>query len=236
MKRVFISYATEDYDFALKIYESLKHEGAEPWLDREDLLPGQNWKQVIKQVIKASHYFLTLLSSRSVSKRGFVQEEQRAAFEEARRYPPDKIFIIPVRLDDCESPYEELQDIHCADLSVASSYEEVIRKILKAMEISRQEPITSRASETDRFKETLSDLEKWKQVHHDAQDLFNRLNIPFELLTKCRYEENPGLLDYAAEKWYALCMPKLKSVLKKIRSAQYPDHDLFDILQQPLMI
>lgn len=51
MKRIFISYATEDYDFALKIYESLKREGAEPWLDRKDLLPGQNWKQVIKQVI-----------------------------------------------------------------------------------------------------------------------------------------------------------------------------------------
>jgi len=56
--------------------------------------------------------------------------------------------------------------------------------------------------------------------------------IPFELLIKCRYKASPDILDYAAEKWHGLCMPKLKSVLKNIASPQYPDHDLFDILQR----
>ena len=233
MKRIFISYATEDYDLALRIYNDLKEKGAEPWLDIEDLLPGQNWKIIIKDVIRDSDYFLTLLSSRSVSKKGFVQEEQRVAFEEARTYPPDKIFIIPVRLDDCQSPYKELQDIHYADLSV-SPYEDVIINILRAMDIAPGDPTGTHPSEINEFKETISELERWKQVHHDAQDLFNRMNIPLELLIRCRYKATPELLDYAAEKWYGLCVPKLKFVLKKIGADQYPEHDLLDMLQQEM--
>ncbi len=171
MKRIFISYATEDYDVALRIYNDLRREGTEPWLDRKDLLPGQKWKKVIKQVIKGSDYFLTLLSSHSVSKTGFVQEEQQAAFEEARKCPPDKVFIIPARLDDCQPPYEELQDIHRVD--IFDSYEDAVSNILRTMKISHKEPVTSYPPETYEFQETVSELEKWKRVHHDAQDLFN---------------------------------------------------------------
>ena len=43
--KVFISYGKEDQAIALKIYHDLKKSGASPWIDSEDILPGQNWKR-----------------------------------------------------------------------------------------------------------------------------------------------------------------------------------------------
>ena len=37
------------------------------------------------------------------------------ALEVFRRYPQNAIFYIPVRLDDCKIPYEELKSIHHVD-------------------------------------------------------------------------------------------------------------------------
>lgn len=56
--KVFISYATEDYDKARRVYDDLKKAGVEPWLDRVDLLPGEKWKFAIKKAIRERKYFL----------------------------------------------------------------------------------------------------------------------------------------------------------------------------------
>jgi hypothetical protein len=42
-RHVFISYAREDYNLAKRLYVSLSSLGINAWLDRENLLPGQNW-------------------------------------------------------------------------------------------------------------------------------------------------------------------------------------------------
>ena len=46
-KTIFISYANEDSEIAKKLYYDLKKEGFIPWIDFEDLKPGQNWKDAI---------------------------------------------------------------------------------------------------------------------------------------------------------------------------------------------
>ncbi len=60
--KVFISYAAEDYEIAKKLYDDLKKADIQPWMDREDLLAGQNWREIIPQVIRDSSYFLLLIS------------------------------------------------------------------------------------------------------------------------------------------------------------------------------
>lgn len=81
MSRVFISYAREDSAMARRLYGDLAASGHTPWLDSENLLPGERWRRAIQLAIKESDYFLALLSSSSVSKRGFVQKEVLAAIE-----------------------------------------------------------------------------------------------------------------------------------------------------------
>jgi hypothetical protein len=109
---VFISYAEEDSKSAKRLYDDLKRTNLTPWLDKESILLGQNWENEIGKAIKNSRYFIALLSANSVAKRGYVQKELKGALEEQDKFPESGIYLIPVRLDDCEMPYEKLGKIH----------------------------------------------------------------------------------------------------------------------------
>jgi len=148
---IFISYAREDFDSAKKLYNELKNAnelkkaGLKPWLDKEDLVPGTDWEQEIKKAIRKSRFFIPLFSSTSVKKTGQVQNEFNFGMSVFKTYPPDEIFYIPVRLDDCEIPYQELRPIHHADLFPIgndNAWNEGIRHIIKAINLPpRPRPI-----------------------------------------------------------------------------------------------
>jgi hypothetical protein len=135
-KTVFISYAREDFESAKRLYNDLKKAGLAPWLDKYTILPGQNWKDKIKDAIKNSRYFIPIFSSTSIKKIGVIQTEYKFALDYADRYPPGMIFAIPVRLDDCKIPYSNLQDIHHVDLFPNNKWKEGINSILQAIEYS----------------------------------------------------------------------------------------------------
>ncbi len=127
--QIFLSYAKEDKDVAKKLYNDLRREGLELWIDTENLLPGQDWKIMISQAIKNSQYFLALLSSCSVSKTGFVQKELKLALELLDEMSPYKIFIIPVRINECRLADNKLQHLHWVDLF--PSYKKGLEQILR---------------------------------------------------------------------------------------------------------
>jgi len=126
-KQVFISYAREDKEIARELYSDLKKIGLNPWLDIENLLGGHNWRSAINQAINESSYFIALLSSNSISKRGYVQKELKIALDLLDEFPKDEIFIIPVRLDDCKPIDEKIEELNWVDLS--PSYKEGFEKI-----------------------------------------------------------------------------------------------------------
>jgi hypothetical protein len=132
--KVFISYARADLQIAKKLYNDLKTLGVKPWLDIEDLLPGQPWKIAIKRAIKESNYFIALLSNHSVSKIGFVQSELKQALEVLNEFPEGKIFLIPVRADECAPSHEKLEDLNWVDLF--PSYENGLHKIKSVFDYS----------------------------------------------------------------------------------------------------
>ena len=101
---VFISYAKEDINFAQKVYDYLENLGFEPWLDKKKLLVGQNWKIEIDKALRKANFIVLLLSSTSVSKRGFVQREFKAALDFYQDKLEDDVFIIPLKINDCEVP------------------------------------------------------------------------------------------------------------------------------------
>ena len=128
-KTVFISHAKEDAATARKLNDDLEREGFSTWFDEKDLLPGQNWKIAIRQAIRKCDYFITLLSTKAVRKRGFVQAEQKLAYDVMDEMPETDIFIIPARIDDCEIPYH-LEDRHFVNLF--PDYQQGLRQILRA--------------------------------------------------------------------------------------------------------
>jgi hypothetical protein len=117
----FLSYAKEDSLQVRRIYARLQGDGLQPWLDEHDLLPGQDWEQVIRSVIRGSSAFVVFLSKNAVSKTGYIQKEIREALEVTERLPEGRIFILPVRLDDCPVP-ERLQRWHWIDLYRKGGY------------------------------------------------------------------------------------------------------------------
>ena len=68
--QIFIAHASEDKPQIRELYNKLKAAGYRPWLDEEDLIPGQNWREEIPKALKNSDLFLACLSYTSISKRG----------------------------------------------------------------------------------------------------------------------------------------------------------------------
>jgi hypothetical protein len=122
---VFISYAREDSGAAKRLQIDLKSAGLNPWLDKECLIGGQNWKISIDSAI------IPLFSSISVGKRGYVQREFKYALEVFDEFPESEIFVIPCRLDNCEIPYHKLKNIEYVDLF--PTWEEGMRRVFRAM-------------------------------------------------------------------------------------------------------
>ena len=127
----FISYAREDVNVAQKLYGDLRTAGAQPWIDVEDLLGGQDFELTITNAIRTSSHFLALISANSVNKRGFVQKELRHALEILQTFPPSETFLIPVRLNSTKPRHEILSALHWIDLF--PSYQDGFNRLKRSL-------------------------------------------------------------------------------------------------------
>ena len=107
--QIFLSYAREDEEKVENLYRKLSDAGFKPWMDKKDILPGEKWKSSIQTAIRRSDFFLACLSVNSVNKRGFLQKEIKDALDIWQEMLDSDIYLIPVRLEDCEAP-ERLGD------------------------------------------------------------------------------------------------------------------------------
>lgn len=134
MSKIFISYAHEDYGAAKRIYDVFTSKNENMWLDEECLLPGQDWRNEINKAINRSSFFLLLLSNNSVQEGCFVQEEILEALKIVDDLPNDLIFIIPIRLENCEIP-ERIINLHYVDMF--PDFEDAIQKIANSIKTRR---------------------------------------------------------------------------------------------------
>ena|ERR1041385_3958635 len=103
---VFISYAKEDSEKVSRIHADLKASGYQPWMDVHDIAPGQDWKFALQRAISTCDAAIICLSTKSVSKTGYVQVEVKEFLEQRKRRPEGSIYLIPVRLEPCQIPSE----------------------------------------------------------------------------------------------------------------------------------
>ena len=111
---VFISHANEDNAAAKRLAKRLKDDGFDPWVDEERLLPGQDWGLEIEKAMRESGAILLCFSQESVSKESYIQKEYKRAMRIQEEKPEGTIFVIPVRLDNCELPFY-LREIQWVD-------------------------------------------------------------------------------------------------------------------------
>lgn len=103
--RVFLCHSSQDKPIVRELYQRLLAEGwIDPWLDEEKLLPGQNWDMEIEKAVEVADVVIVCVSNKSVNKEGYVQKEIRKVLDISDQKPDGTIFIIPLRLEDCEPP------------------------------------------------------------------------------------------------------------------------------------
>jgi sugar/nucleoside kinase (ribokinase family) len=126
--QIFISYAREDEEKVQEFYQKLSDAGFKPWMDKEDIVGGERWKSRIPQAIRRSDFFLACMSANSVTKRGWIQKEIRDALDIWQEKLDSDIYLIPVRLEDCEVP-ESLCDFQWVDLFKEEGWTRLVEAI-----------------------------------------------------------------------------------------------------------
>ena len=102
--RIFLCHASPDKPAVTELYDRLLAAGFDPWLDRKKIKFGQDWRQAIRLAIENSDLILVCLSNRSLKRDGYLQQEIEDVLNVADRQSAGKIFVIPLRLEDCEVP------------------------------------------------------------------------------------------------------------------------------------
>jgi hypothetical protein len=137
--KVFLCHASENKPIVQGLYDDLAAAGFAPWLDSEALLPGMDWDLEIKKAMRASDAVIVCLSSFSVSKEGYIQKELKFAQDIQDEKPRGTIFLIPLRLEACEVPYE-LQRIQWSEYAAPDGFEKLVRALnLRAKQVGKHE-------------------------------------------------------------------------------------------------
>jgi len=129
--RVFIAYVEEDLPLARQLRDEIAAAGCSPWMDKDKLLPGQDWPRAIRRAIEISDAFVACFSTPSVAKRGPFQSELRWALRCARRMPLDETFVIPVRFDRCCVPQQIRECSQYVDLF--PDWDAGVKKVVRAL-------------------------------------------------------------------------------------------------------
>jgi hypothetical protein len=126
--RVFLCHASADKAEVRKLHHRLVGDDYNPWFDEEDLIPGQDWELAIRQAVGEADFVVVCLSKASTTSAGYVHKEIMIVLDVADRQPPDSIFVIPARLEECELP-QRLERWHCVNLFTSGGYSRLARAL-----------------------------------------------------------------------------------------------------------
>jgi uncharacterized protein len=119
--RVFLLYARGDRETVHRLSRRLVRDGANVWLDMENILPGQDWQHEIHKAIQTSDMVIVCLSKGFNKQGGYRHEEVKIAVKKANSLPDGVTFIIPARSEMCKLP-EQLRRWQCVDLFEVGGY------------------------------------------------------------------------------------------------------------------
>ena len=110
-QQIFLTHTHEHSEKVWQLYQLLQQKGYQPWLNKFDLIPGHNWRSEIPRVLENSKLLITCLSKTSLKKQGYVPTELQLAFHEYAKRPSGSIYLIPLKLDNCQPPDFQLPEL-----------------------------------------------------------------------------------------------------------------------------
>ena len=99
---VFVSYAAPDLEIARYIVRQLQNAGLSIWFDKEQLEPGVDWQETLREAVEERcGLFLSLISACTAQRlEGFNIFERNLAARRRDTFADNTVFYIPVRIDD----------------------------------------------------------------------------------------------------------------------------------------
>lgn len=174
--KVFISHASEDHNFVLKLAEKLRKDNIDVWFDDWELEVGDSIVQSISEGLEKSSFLVVVLSENSIKSNWVLKELSSTLM---RQLGKDHIVILPVLL---ELEFNEipplLRDIYSVKFErsfiVDSQYQkliEPIRRKSKTEEISRYQ---------DKYFENIEHvdliLKKQEPSRHEVKFILDLIN------------------------------------------------------------
>jgi acyl carrier protein len=150
MFRVFISYATEDESFAVRLANDLQRLGAQTWLAQQSIRPGESWVSAIERGLRGSSHMAVVLTPAAAAS-PWVQKEIEVAISRERS---GQMELIPLNVQSCDVPLL-LQSYQW--VSFQRGYEAGLSRLADVLGL-RAAPAPGRAAVQARFLEILSDL------------------------------------------------------------------------------
>jgi len=117
----FISYSTQDEEFAVRIYADLQSKGVRCWFAPEDVQGGKKLHEQIDEAIRLHDKLLLILSTHSMASEWVRTEIANARKREVR---DRRRVLFPIRL----APFETLRDWECFDADTGKDSAREIRE------------------------------------------------------------------------------------------------------------
>ncbi len=193
MAQIFLSYVRGDAEKVENLYQKLSDAGFKPWMDTKDILPGERWKPCIQKAIRRSDFFLACVSTNSVNRRGSLQRGIKDALDIWQEMLENDIYLIPVRLEDCEVP-ESLRDFQWVNLFEEDGWTRLVKAIRTGMERRKEGPKRVRGEKgmSDEQLKLLDDSD-YEEI---AREIAEEMKEPDERLLSSEQPRLLGDSDY----------------------------------------
>ena len=178
------------------LHARLRKDGFRPWLDEEDILGGTRWEDAIEDAVRDADVVIVCLSPGSTTKEGFLQREIRFALGVADEKPEDTIFIVPLKLEECEVP-RRLKQWQWINYFQGDGYSRLFASLVKRAEqigATVSAPMTPSVQEIRELKEK-TPTTVFEKATEAAQFVLQKTNIRPQIGLIL----GSGLKDYARE-------------------------------------
>lgn len=145
-KYIFLSYCHDNESEVNMLRKDLIDAGEKVWWDK-DIKPGQDWRLEIRNAVKNSYAYVLCLSQESqLRTTAGIYPEALDAISVFREYTPGSIFVIPVRLSNCEIPsiqidsFRTLDSIEYVDLFPENKRADELERLINSIQSAPNHP------------------------------------------------------------------------------------------------
>jgi TIR domain-containing protein/HEAT repeat protein len=203
MAHVFISYKSEDHEFAFELKQRIEDTGFSTWIDKDWLRAGEDWREEIEDAIKNSFAMILIMTPKAAESKFVIYE---FAFAWALGVKVIPIMHKRIELRDFHPRLEgrQYEDLQKAEVSVKLSTQ--LRKLettYSSRDAIRRANMDLSDSDPHKRTNAIRTLGQMKggaarealaeAVHHDIQDV--RFDAAFELARLKDSRALPGILE-----------------------------------------